>query len=152
MILNHMEQMIAISRTADPVRLPWIRHKPKLLRGINQRLNHLNAVLKVDIVVACAVNQQQRSMQFSSRLGYGRFVITFAVVLRQSEIALCVRRIVIVPIADGRDGNSSFEHLGVRHRVQSHEAAIAPSPDRNVVVIKLGKLRQQLIQCRELVV
>src|SRR5204862_7656929 len=99
MILNHMEQMIAISRTTDPVCLSWIGHKPKLLRGINQRLNHLNAVLKVDVIVACAVNEQQRSMQFSSRLGCGRFVITSADVFRQSELSLGIRRIVIVPAA-----------------------------------------------------
>src|SRR5438034_104000 len=119
---------------------------------INQRLNHLNAVLKVDVIVACAVNQQQRSMQFSSRLGCGRFVIALAVFLWQSKISLCVRRVVIVPVSDRRNGDSGFEHIRMCHGIKSHVTAITPSPDRNVVTIELGKLRQQLIQCRELVV
>ena len=62
-IRNHREQMHPRIFSRDAVRLVGIDHQPELLPRLDQRINHLNAVLKVDIVVARAMYQQQRPVQ-----------------------------------------------------------------------------------------
>ena len=47
----------------DAMRFIGIDHQPELLARLDQRINHLNAVLEVHVVVARAMHQQQRSVQ-----------------------------------------------------------------------------------------
>jgi hypothetical protein len=42
----------------DPVNLARIEHQPELLLGIDEAIDHLNAVLHVDIVIARAMDKQ----------------------------------------------------------------------------------------------
>ena len=58
LIFNHREQMHPRILPGDAVRLVRIDHQPELFPCIDQRVDHLNAVLEVHIVVARAVHQQ----------------------------------------------------------------------------------------------
>lgn len=55
---DHVEQMIAGLAAGDAVRFVGIDHQAELLAGVDQRVDHLNAVLEVNVVVAGAVRDQ----------------------------------------------------------------------------------------------
>ena len=55
MIFDHVKQVGAILRSFDAVSFVGICHEAKLLAGSNERVDHLNAILKVHVVVLGAV-------------------------------------------------------------------------------------------------
>src|SRR6267154_2825393 len=58
-ILNHVKQMNPRLFAGNAVSLIGIDHQTKLLAGLDQRIDHLDAVLKMHIVIACSVHQHQ---------------------------------------------------------------------------------------------
>ena len=122
-----------------------------MLIGLDQRIDHLNTVLEMHIVVAGAVHEQQRTMQLSGRLRYRAFVIPFGVVFRQPHIALGIDSVIVAVIGDGCDRNSGLKSIGVRHRIKRHRRAIRPAPHRDPVLIELRILSKHLGQRSELI-
>src|SRR5215472_12714515 len=51
-ILNHVKQMHPVGRPGDSVRLIGIGHEPELLARLDERLAHLDTILKVHVVIA----------------------------------------------------------------------------------------------------
>jgi hypothetical protein len=66
MAFDQLEEVIAIVRAADAVRLVGINHETELLAGLDESFDHLNAVLEMHIVIARSVSQQERASQFVS--------------------------------------------------------------------------------------
>ena len=63
MIFNHVEEVIAGLAPGNAVGFVGINHQLELFAGINQRIHHLNAVLKMYVVVAGSVRDEQRTVQ-----------------------------------------------------------------------------------------
>lgn len=143
--------MDLIGRAVNAMRLARIHHQTELLVRLNECLNHLNAVLKVDIVVARSMHQQQRAMQFAGYVTQPQIPVSFAVFTRQPKIAFRINRIVVPPIGYRRHRYSRGEPLGMHHGVQSHRSAIAPSPYSHAVAIELRIAVKQLIERGQLV-
>src|SRR5579863_6578295 len=100
MLINHVKQVSLVDRAADPVRFAGIHHKAELLARFNEAFDHLNAVLEMDIVVTGAVDQQQRSTQFSGHIRQAQILIALPILFRKSLITLGINRIVVSPIGD----------------------------------------------------
>src|SRR5215472_5251687 len=62
-ILHHLKKVSTRRSPRDAVGLVRINHEPELLAGIDECVHHLDAVLKMDIIVIGSVHQQERSMQ-----------------------------------------------------------------------------------------
>ena len=67
MIFHHVKQMSSRGWAGDAVGFIGIEHETELLAGLDQRIDHLDGVLQVDVVVARAVGEQERSVQLVCR-------------------------------------------------------------------------------------
>ena len=66
MILHHVEQMALGGSASDSMRLVRVQHKIKLLTCFDEHRNKLDTVLEVHVVIACPMDQKQRTMEILS--------------------------------------------------------------------------------------
>src|SRR5580704_16719287 len=108
------------------VGLVGIGHEAELFAGFDQRFDHLDAVLEMDVVVAGAVHEQQRSVQLVGDFGEVEVgVAGGGFVGGQAVIAFGVDGIVVAPTGDGGNCGAGFEYVGVGEGVESHGTAVA---------------------------
>src|SRR5947207_10338224 len=63
LILNHVKQVHAGRRAPDAVGLVGINHESELFACLDEGVDHLHAILKMNIVITAAVDQEQRAVQ-----------------------------------------------------------------------------------------
>ena len=95
--------MHAVGWAADAMGLAGISHEAELLARLDELFNHLNAVLKMYVVIAGAMGQQQGSVQVWSGPQVRRILVALCVLFWQAQVAFRVDGIVIMPVGYRRN-------------------------------------------------
>ncbi len=110
-IVDHVEEMRARIRSGDAVGFIGIDHQPELDAGLDERVDHLHAVLKMHIVIARAMRHQERAVQLR---GIGRDVglgIPLGVVFQLSHVTFGVDGVVVDLVGDGATATPARNRL-----------------------------------------
>ena len=85
-----------------------VLHEFKLLICLNQCLTKNHRILRVNIVVATAENQQKLTFQLVGIFQRRIVDLALVIVLRQTHITLGVNVVIILPIRYRRNRNAEF--------------------------------------------
>ena len=127
--------MVAGVASEDAVIAVGIEEFAEVLVCLNERLRVFVGVLRMNIVVGCAVADEECAVKLRGTLN-GIGGVTVRILLRCAHVALCIYRVVILPV-----GRRSYCHAGTEdattlaHTHQSVEATVAPSPDADAVLV-----------------
>src|SRR5688572_8797647 len=104
----------------DTVGTIWIWHDGKRLIRRHQRINQRFGALVVDIVVACAMDYEQLTLELAGKRDWRALLILVRVILRQPAVTLLIDRIVETKIGHRRYRHSYLIDIRVtKHRIQS---------------------------------
>ena len=106
----------------------------------------------MDVIVACAVNQEEFPSQFCG-VGYGgTCLVAFGIILRSAHVPFGVDIGVESPVRHRRNGYGHFEIIGT---VQDDHAgkitAVTPPPYTDPVLVDIGK-RSKILRRFDLIV
>ena len=86
------------------------------------------ATLVVDVVVACAVDEQEIALEAFGIGDWRTFAVAFGVVLRGVHVAFLIDGVVESLVGNEGYGYAGVEHVGIaEHAVEGLAAAAAPS-------------------------
>src|SRR5574344_2311218 len=117
-----------------------IYHKFEILSILLQPVNQLQSILKVNIVITCAMSQTQHialvSLVIAESGIYGCFIIPVRVILRRIHISFGVMRIIQSPVIYSATGNSIFKVLtSLCHCQSSHSSTVRKTFNTYFVLI-----------------
>ena len=91
------------------------RKEVEWFAGLEEGLGELNRMLRINVVVGEAVDEQERSVQIRSEGQHAALAITVRVFRWEAEITLGVMRVVIFPRDDRRAGDRAAKNLRLLH-------------------------------------
>ena len=122
-------------------------HRERLVDRL-QRVDQLERVVRMHVVVDHAVQEQQVARELARVLDAAARVVAFGILLRRAHIALGVDRVVVAPVGGGRDGDRGLERVAAQdHRGGRHVAAVARAGDADARAVdvraRLGEMRDR---------
>jgi hypothetical protein len=110
-IRHHAVQVPGGIAQVDAMVAIGIVHRLKLLVGLDERIDKIDCILKMDIVVARAMHQEQVPFQLVDMGDGAVIVVTSGVDLGSLQVALGVDRIEIPASRHRRHGDGGFEDI-----------------------------------------
>ena len=105
-------------RPGNSVASVWIFHEPELLVEVYQLVEQALRALKMNVVIACAVNDKQFALQAACEINWGTVLVTLRIFIGQTHIALLVNRIIQRLVRDRCARNAHFEKFRrTKHQV-----------------------------------
>ena len=122
----------------------------ELLVGPYECVDVLHGMLHMHIIVACAVDDEEFSVEiFGPRYERGG-VISAVVDLRAAHVAFGVCAVVEPPVGDGCDGDARFEGMVMpAHGEERLVSAVAPAHDGHTCAVDVGLLCSPVSGCDE---
>src|SRR3712207_4745029 len=103
--------------------------------GLNKGFGILKGVLRMHVIVACAVANEQCTLQTGGTF-YRVYGISVGVFLGCLHVTLGIYRVVMLPIGGRSHGHTGPEHApSLAHTHQCVEPTEAPAPDANAVFV-----------------
>ena len=106
--------------------------------GLHEGFGELGGIAVVHVVIGCAVADEEGTVEL---LGARHRVAVVAggVFLGRAHIALGIDSVVVAVVGDGCHGHAGSEDAAaLGHGHQRVEAAVAPAPDADAVLIDIG--------------
>ena len=127
--------MVARIATIDAVVTVGIIKLAEIFVSLYQRLCILVRVLRMNIVIGCAVAEEQSSMELLSTHN-GAHIIAIRVLLRCAHVTFSIDRVVEAPACGRRNCHTRTEHAtSLAHAHEGVEATVAPSPYSYAVLV-----------------
>ena len=117
----------------------------------DQEVGEVHGVLHMHVVIGATMDEEELTLELLRYLEGGGRLVARGVLLWCAHEALRVDRVVVAPVCDGGDGDTSLEDtLAVAQTHQRHVATEAPAVETDAVSIDVGLLAEPL-RCRDLV-
>ena len=122
-----------------------------LFVGSDKAIGHFYGILKMHIVVGCAVYQKVITFQEISKIDWRIFFITVCIFFFGLHIAFGINRIVPLPIRNWRNRNGCFEYIcALKCAQRRHITAITPTKNTDTRCIYVFEC-SQITRSRNLV-
>src|SRR5262245_19486907 len=125
-----MKRGFAVTDVVLPHR---VDHHIEELAGLDQRINKRLRVLRVNVVIISAMNEQEPPMKFARALDERGALVSVRIFRRRFQERLGYLSVVVAPVCDGRHSDTGLEFRRAGHEIESHKASVAPSPDANAL-------------------
>ena len=140
MLCNLAEEVVSGVATVDAMVAIGVGQFTEILVGLNECFCVFRRIAEVNVVVGKTMNKQQFAAEFRCTAN-GTHVVAISILARSTHEALGVDAVVVAPTGGSRHSNSCCEdRTPFAHAHQGVEAAIAPAPNGDAVLVNIALL------------